>query len=386
MPVDNDLTAARAAPLVLSAVANSDSHGYAIIKQVRRLSGGQLEWPDAMFYPLLHRLLRMGYLSSEWRSVARGSQRKCYAITDAGRAVLARQQVGSAAIPGDRLAAIASTPVVRPRVVHRNRFASLRRRVALVGAVSLVVAAVTVTPSGRSAIAEVLDAFRGQSLQIVTVDTADWAGSFNPDDVLALESIGDLDASGIARPAVVADIPEAEALAGIAAPTLVEPPDHLVALAPGVMRLVLVARPENGVPATLDGAVLVVEVPGAIGALYGTQDGAPQVAVGRSGLLEIRSEGAPLDEIRSFLLSREELPEDLRAQLALIGDWRSTLPVPVPVDGPGWEEVEVAGRPAIAFGDNSGIGALVIRQDPEGVTVVVGRVGVNAALELAAGA
>jgi hypothetical protein len=60
--------------------------------------------------------------------------------------------------------------------------------------------------------------------------------------------------------------------------------------------------------------------------------------------------------------------------------------VPVPLDGPGWEEVEVAGRPAIAFGDDTGLGALVLRQDPDGVTIVGGRIGVERALELAAGA
>ena len=44
---------------------------------------------------------------------------------------------------------------------------------------------------------------------------------------------------------------------------------------------------------------------------------------------------------------------------------------------------EVAGRPAIAFGDDSGLGALVLRQDPDGVTVVGGRIGVSRAIELA---
>jgi hypothetical protein len=166
-------------------------------------------------------------------------------------------------------------------------------------------------------------------------------------------------------------------------------------MAPGTARLKLVARPGNGVPADLDGATLLVDVPGAIGAVYGPTGGhgsghgkldGPRLVVGRTGPLVVRAEGAPLDAIRSFVLSREELPADLRAQLAAIGDWRSTIPVPVPVNGPGWKETEVAGRPAIAFGDDSGTAALVIRQDPGGVTVVGGRVGVSRALELAAGA
>jgi hypothetical protein len=270
--------------------------------------------------------------------------------------------------------------------MRRHRLASFGRRIAYSGAAALVVLGVALTPAGRSAVAEVLDAFRGERLQVVPVDTSSWAASVDPEDILALETLGDIDMSGMAEPLQVADAAEAEAVAGVIAPSLAATPARLVALAPGIVRLVLAARDGNGVPAELDGAALVVEVPGAIGAVYGPADGPPEVVVGRIGTLVVRAEGAPLEAIRSFVLSREELPEDLRAQLTAIGDWRSTIPLPVPVDGPGWEEVEVAGRPAIAFGDDSGIGALVIRQDPEGVTVVVGRIGVSEALKLAAGA
>ena len=264
-----------------------------------------------------------------------------------------------------------------------NRLASVGRRLAL-SAAALVVLIVAVTPAGRSALASVLDAFRGERLQAVTVDIAAWAASVDPADTRALESLGDVDTSGLIEPAEVTDIAEAEAVAGIAAPALAEAPDHLVALAPGTVRLVLEARDDNGVPAELDGAALVVDVPGAIGAIYGPADGPPRLVVGRSGQLVVRAEGAPLEVIRSFLLARDELPADLRAQLAAIDDWRSTIPVPVPLDGPGWREVDVAGRPAIAFGDDSGLGALVLRQDPDGVTVVGGLIGVGRALELAA--
>jgi hypothetical protein len=284
------------------------------------------------------------------------------------------------------LSEIASAPVVRPQAPLRHRLTSVGRRIALSGAAALVVLVLALTPVGRSAVATALDAFRGERLQVVTVDTAAWAASVEPEDILALETLGDIDMSGMAEPEEVADVAEAEAVSGITAPSVTEAPDHLVALAPGTVRLVLAARDGNGVPAGLDGAALVVEVPGAIGAVYGPADGPPEVVVGRSGPLVVRAEGAPLEAIRSFLLSRQELPADLRAQLTAIGDWRSTIPVPVPVDGPSWKEVEVAGRPAIAFGDDSGIGALVIRQDPDGVTVVVGRIGVSQALTLAAGA
>ena len=56
MHIDKDLVAASATPLVLAILAESESYGYAILKRVRALSGGELEWTDGMLYPLLHRL------------------------------------------------------------------------------------------------------------------------------------------------------------------------------------------------------------------------------------------------------------------------------------------------------------------------------------------
>lgn len=90
--IDKDLVAASATPLVLAILAESESYGYAILKRVRGLSGGKLEWTDGMLYPLLHRLGRLGYVTTEWRTSPEGRRRKYYSITDDGRAALADQQ------------------------------------------------------------------------------------------------------------------------------------------------------------------------------------------------------------------------------------------------------------------------------------------------------
>ena len=45
-----------------------------------------------MLYPLLHRLRRLGYVTTEWRTPPEGRRRRYYAITDDGRAALADQQ------------------------------------------------------------------------------------------------------------------------------------------------------------------------------------------------------------------------------------------------------------------------------------------------------
>ena len=89
MRIDKDLVAASATPLVLAILAEGESYGYAILKRVRAVSDGELEWSDGMLYPLLHRLGRLGYVTTEWRTPPEGRRRKYYVITDEGRAALA---------------------------------------------------------------------------------------------------------------------------------------------------------------------------------------------------------------------------------------------------------------------------------------------------------
>ena len=270
------------------------------------------------------------------------------------------------------------------RTAGRARLHDLRR-FALAAAAAIAVLSIAVTPPGRAAIADALDAFRGERFQAVPVDLDSWAEAPVYEGLRALEQVGVVELDGLNEPTEVADLAEAEALAGITPPDVARHPDRVVAMAPGTIRIELARRVSNDVPVGLDGAAIVVDVPGAIVTIFGpTDDRPPELVIGRSGLVSIRAEGASLDDVRSFLLSRPELPDDLRAQLASIDDWRSTIPVPVPLDGPGWDDVTIAGRPAVAFGDDSGFAALVLRSDPDGITVVGGRLTVTQAIELAA--
>src|SRR4029450_3034568 len=86
MQIDKDLVAASATPLVLAILADGKSYGYAILKRVRELSDGELEWTDGMLYPLLHRLHRLGFVTTEWQTPPEGRRRKYYAITHEGHA------------------------------------------------------------------------------------------------------------------------------------------------------------------------------------------------------------------------------------------------------------------------------------------------------------
>ena len=92
MRIDKDLVAASATPLVLAILAEEESYGYALSKRVKELSGGQLEWSDGMLYPLLHRLERLEWVTTAWRTPPEGRRRKYYVITDTGRTALADQR------------------------------------------------------------------------------------------------------------------------------------------------------------------------------------------------------------------------------------------------------------------------------------------------------
>ena len=92
MDMSKDLVAASATPLVLAILAEGDSYGYAIIKRVAELSGGQLQWTDGMLYPVLHRLERQSHVAANWSAAENGRRRKYYRITEEGRAQLAAQR------------------------------------------------------------------------------------------------------------------------------------------------------------------------------------------------------------------------------------------------------------------------------------------------------
>ena len=92
MAIYKDLVAASATPLVLSILAEGESYGYAIIKRVRRLSDGRLEWTDGMLYPVLHRLERQGLIRSFERISEAGRKRKYYRLETKGGETLQQQK------------------------------------------------------------------------------------------------------------------------------------------------------------------------------------------------------------------------------------------------------------------------------------------------------
>ena len=98
MRIDKDLVAASATPLVLAILAEGESYGYAILRRVREVSDGEIEWTDGMLYPLLHRLRRLGYVTTEWRTSPGAAPAPVLPHDRDGRAALADQRRQWAAV------------------------------------------------------------------------------------------------------------------------------------------------------------------------------------------------------------------------------------------------------------------------------------------------
>ena len=96
--------------MVLGILAHGESYGYAILKQVNVVSGGELAWTEGLLYPLLHRLERIGHIESSWRTPPGGRRRKYYRITAQGRAELAEQRRQWTAVADE------------PRALTRSRY------------------------------------------------------------------------------------------------------------------------------------------------------------------------------------------------------------------------------------------------------------------------
>ena len=82
--ISKELMAASTRPLILTILERGESYGYQIIQDVKKLSGGTLEWSDGMLYPVLHKMEKDGLVQSRWDVSEKGRRRKYYSITDAG--------------------------------------------------------------------------------------------------------------------------------------------------------------------------------------------------------------------------------------------------------------------------------------------------------------
>ncbi len=90
--ITKQLVAASTKPLLLSILPYGENYGYQIIKEVERLSNGEIQWTDAMLYPVLHRMEKDDLIRSKWIKRDNGRKRKYYQITEEGLAALKKEQ------------------------------------------------------------------------------------------------------------------------------------------------------------------------------------------------------------------------------------------------------------------------------------------------------
>jgi PadR family transcriptional regulator, regulatory protein PadR len=77
--------------LILRILEGSPSHGWAIAKRIRQVSGDVLQVTQGSLYPALHRLEQQGWLKAIWIETDNGREAKVYALTAAGRKQLVRE-------------------------------------------------------------------------------------------------------------------------------------------------------------------------------------------------------------------------------------------------------------------------------------------------------
>ena len=88
--LSKELMAASTEPLILSLLSQGENYGYALIQEVKRLSGDKIEWTDGMLYPVLHRMEHRGLIKSRWGESETGRKRKYYSLKKDGKTAMAK--------------------------------------------------------------------------------------------------------------------------------------------------------------------------------------------------------------------------------------------------------------------------------------------------------
>ena len=74
--------------LVLTALAGGPQHGYTILEDIRRISGGRVHMQQGTLYGILERLHTEGLVEIDREEVVASRLRRCYRLTFTGRELL----------------------------------------------------------------------------------------------------------------------------------------------------------------------------------------------------------------------------------------------------------------------------------------------------------
>ena len=90
-PEHGELLKGSTPTLILTILESGPLHGYGIAREIGRRSAELLRPGEGSLYPALRLLEGDGLIVGSWEIRASGPARKVYALTDAGRAELARR-------------------------------------------------------------------------------------------------------------------------------------------------------------------------------------------------------------------------------------------------------------------------------------------------------
>jgi transcriptional regulator len=88
----NDLLQGTLELLVLKALSLAPMHGWGIAQRIEQLSGAVFRVQQGSLYPALQRMLRRGWIRSEWRTSEHNRRARYYALTPAGRRQLSTER------------------------------------------------------------------------------------------------------------------------------------------------------------------------------------------------------------------------------------------------------------------------------------------------------
>jgi PadR family transcriptional regulator PadR len=88
--IDRELRRGSLELIILHLLSPGEAYGYEIVSKLTADTNGALALTDGTLYPVLYRLERAGYVAVRWETPERGTPRKYYQLTPAGREELQR--------------------------------------------------------------------------------------------------------------------------------------------------------------------------------------------------------------------------------------------------------------------------------------------------------
>ena len=101
MPRDrSDLLLGTLEMMVLKTLAVSPTHGWGLSVRIEQITGGVFQINQGSLYPALQRMLRKGWIRSEWRSSEHNRRARYYLMTASGRHRLDQEMAEWAKVTG----------------------------------------------------------------------------------------------------------------------------------------------------------------------------------------------------------------------------------------------------------------------------------------------